>query len=529
MNGYFQIITDNKGVSIRLVPPTDGGETVRVNELKGYLDRIGVPYDVLAINSALYNLKEEEIVLFLNNMQIPPVDEKCDIQVSPDKMSAVARFYPPSDGGTLVTHGEVMEQLTHLKVKEGIDDQVIKDALEHKKYCTDIIIAKGKLPTAGRDATINYYFDTNNRARPEIKDDGSVDFFKLNMLHHCTKGQVLAEIIPEEKGESGIDVFGNVTPAREVKSAKFDHGNNLEVSEDGLKLMSMVDGHAELIEGAVFVSDIYSVDNVDTSTGNIEYHGNVEVNENVCENFRIKTDGDVFVKGVVEGAIIEAGGNIVIARGMHGQNKGKLIAGGNVIAKFLSAADVKAEGFVEAEQILNSKIWAGTEINAEAGKGLITGGKVTARKAVNVKNVGSPMGTATILEVGSDPEIKKRLAFLQKDVGEKSKAVTQMKGVLLSITQKLKSGAKLLPEQIKNAQVVQQTLKEQQEQISEELKEIEQLDEALKYDDNAHIDVKGTMYQGVSLMISGATMTAKKEYTYCRLVKKDADVASTSL
>ena len=529
MNGYFQIITDNKGVSVRLVPPTDGGETVRVNELKGYLDRIGVPYDVLAINSALYNLKEEEIVLFLNPIKIPPVDEKFDVQVSLDKMSVTARFYPPSEGGASITCEEVMEKLSQEKVKAGIDEQAIKDALAQNKYCTDIIIAKGKLPTAGRDATINYYFDTNNRARPEVREDGSVDFFKLNMLHHCTKGQVLAEIIPEEKGEPGIDVFGNVSPAREVKKAKFDHGKNLEVSEDGLKLLSMVDGHAELVEGAVFVSDIYSVDNVDTSTGNIEYHGNVEVKENVCENFRIKTDGDVFVKGVVEGAIIEAGGDIVIARGMHGQNKGKLIAGGNVIAKFLSAAEVRAEGFVEAEQILNSKIWAGTDVNAEAGKGLITGGTVTARKSVNVKNVGSPMGTSTIVEVGSDPEIKKRLAFLQKEVGEKSKSIKQMKGVLASITQKLKSGVKLLPEQIKNAQVIQQTLKEQQEQLQEELKEIEQLDEALKYDDNAHIDVKGTLYQGVSLMISGATMTAKKEYTYCRLVKKDADVTSTSL
>ena len=193
--------------------------------------------------------------------------------------------------------------------------------IDGKMYCTDVILAKGKLPTAGRDGKINYYFDTNNKARPEIKEDGSVDYFKLNMLHHCTKGQVLAEIEPEERGEDGVDVFGTITKAREVRKAKFDHGRNLEISKDGLKLMSMVDGHASLVNGAVFVSDIYSVENVDTSTGNIEYHGNVEVRGNVCENFKIKTDGDVFVGGVVEGAEIEAGGNIVIARGMHGQKR----------------------------------------------------------------------------------------------------------------------------------------------------------------------------------------------------------------
>ena len=231
-----------------------------------------------------------------------------------------------------------------------------------KKYCTNIIIAKGKLPTAGKDATINYYFDTSVDARPELKEDGSVDFFKLNLLHHCTKGQVLAEIIPEEKGEDGVDIFGAVTAAREVKKASFNHGRNLEISEDGHKLLSMVDGHVSMVEGAVFVSDVYSVDDVSTSTGNIEYHGNIEVKGNVCENFSVKTDGNVFVNGVVEGAVIEAGGDIVIARGMHGQNKGKLVAGGNIIAKFLSAAEVTAHGFVEAEQILNSKVVAGTEV-----------------------------------------------------------------------------------------------------------------------------------------------------------------------
>ena len=62
-----------------------------------------------------------------------------------------------------------------------------------------------------------YLFDTKNDTRPELNEDGSVDFFKLNNLHQCVKDQVLAEIIPEEKGENGIDVYGTVTAAREVK------------------------------------------------------------------------------------------------------------------------------------------------------------------------------------------------------------------------------------------------------------------------------------------------------------------------
>lgn len=529
MNGYFRIEENEKGTNIRLIPPCNGGDKIKVNELKTYLERVGVPYDVMAINSALYQLKEEEIVLFLNPLKLPPVDEKCDIQVSSNKMEAILRLYPASKGGAPLTRIRILDMLAQIKVKYGIDEDAIENALNHKSYCTDIIIAKGKLPTAGKDATINYYFDTNTDARPEIKEDGSVDFFKLNTLHHCNKGQVLAEIIPEERGEDGVDVYGNVTAAREVKKAQFDHGRNLEISEDGLKLVSMVDGHATLVDGAVFVSDVYSVDDVSTATGNIEYHGNVEVKGNVCENFSIKTDGDVFVNGVVEGATIEAGGNIIIARGMHGQNKGRLSAGGNIIAKFLSATNVTAEGFVEAEQILNSNVFAGTEVHAEAGKGLITGGKVQAKQAVHVKNAGSPMGAATIIEVGCDPEAKKRQAALQKSVGEHSKALTQMKKALESTLTKIKSGAKLLPEQIQNMKLLQQQIGQMQAELQAELSELEQLDESLKFEQGACVEIRGTMYQGVVVTISGVTMTIKKEYVYCKLIKKGADIGSVGI
>lgn len=529
MNGYFQLQIDEKGTSILLSPPIGEGEPVSVVELKEYLNRLCISYDVMAVNSALYSLKDEEIVLFLNSNKILPADEMCSIQISPDIMTATIRFYPPSAGGRPMSRAKILEKLEEAKVLAGIDENAINAYLEDREYCTDIVVAKGRMPEPGRDAELVYHFDTNNEVRPELREDGSVDFFKLNQLHQCTEGQVLAEIIPEEKGNDGVDIHGRVIPSREVKKAAFSFGKNMEVSKDGLRLISLVDGHVSLVDNTVFVSNVYSVEDVSTATGNIEYNGDVEVRGNVCENFSVKTEGNVFVKGVVEGASIEAGGDIIIARGMHGQNKGKLRAGGNIIAKFISAAEVSSGGYVEAEQILNAKVSAGTCVNAEAGKGLITGGKVVAKSAVNVKNAGSPMGTATIIEVGSDPEMKKRLAELQRSVGEKSRSIPQMKKVIEDTAKKLKAGKTLLPDQLKNAKMLQVTLAEAQASVQKELKEIEKLDKLLKGEDNAHIDVRGTMYQGVALSISGATMTVKNEYTFCRLIKRGADIASTNL
>ncbi len=35
-------------------------------------------------------------------------------------------------------------------------------------------------------------FNTDKKAKPTLKKDGSVDFFSLNILNHCGKGDVLS-------------------------------------------------------------------------------------------------------------------------------------------------------------------------------------------------------------------------------------------------------------------------------------------------------------------------------------------------
>ena len=142
MNGYFQIQISEKGVSLLLSPPIGEGEKIRVAELKEYLNMVGVPYDVMAINSALANMGDEEIVLFLSPMKLEPVDEKCNVYVNSDKMTAVMRLYPPSAGGRSLSKAHIMEQIARIRVRAGIDEDALLMALEVRPYCTDIIVAQ---------------------------------------------------------------------------------------------------------------------------------------------------------------------------------------------------------------------------------------------------------------------------------------------------------------------------------------------------------------------------------------------------
>ncbi len=175
-------------------PPTGDGERIRVAELKEYLNSVGVPYDVKAINSALLSMGEEKVVLFLAPMKIPPVNERCDIQVMLDKMTVVLRMFPPSEGGLQTSKAHIMDMLAQRKVRAGIDEETINRAIEKKPYCTDIIVARGKAPTHGHDASLIYHFDTNNAARPELKEDGTVDFFKLNNLQSLLSVKPIGQV-----------------------------------------------------------------------------------------------------------------------------------------------------------------------------------------------------------------------------------------------------------------------------------------------------------------------------------------------
>ena len=61
-------------------------------------------------------------------------------------------------------------------------------------------------------------------------------------------------------------------------------------------MISKIDGHVTCVNGKVFVNNVLELENVDVSTGNIEYQGNVIVNNNVINNFSVKAHGDIEVR-----------------------------------------------------------------------------------------------------------------------------------------------------------------------------------------------------------------------------------------
>jgi hypothetical protein len=527
MNAYFRLVISQAGTELEFFPATEGDSPIDINEVISYLQFKKITqYDIKAIVHALQQLSqgEEPVRMLLQPQQILPENETCFLKVSEDKMTVTARFIAPSDKGQKMDKREMLRDFAMQHINTGIKMDVLEDFLENRQYCTDLIVAEGTEPRHGTDASITYFFNTDLRAKPARREDGSVDFFNLNTINHCKKGDLLARLTPEDKGDYGVNVFGEKIKPRDVKRLSLKFGKNITLSEDKLEIYSDINGHVALTDDKVFVSDVYEVENVGTATGNINSEGSVVVSGNVQAGFCVEASGNVEVRGVVEGASITAGGDIIIARGVNGMGKGFLKAGRNVIAKFVENATIEAGECVEADSIMHSKVSARTEITVDGRKGFITGSTVRATNQVSCKTLGSELGVYTLVEVGVDPQQKARYLELQKSRAEQQKKLATIQTTLSGAAAKMKTGTKFSPEQMQYIRSLAQVSEQMKEQLQKDNEEYEELEQILGSRSQACVCVHDVAYAGSKIVIGEDSVILKGNVRYSRFVNDGGEV-----
>lgn len=528
MNGFFQLDLRPEGTFLRIYAAKDGGTPVNVNEVAEYLQKKGIEYEITDLNRKIMAITDKG-VFQLDNVKRYQEREMMMVTISPNKMEASVRFYPPSVQGFKLDKDDIYADLQNAGVRYGADSDVIDMFLQKRVYCTDFVFAVGKPVRHGTDASIEYFFKTDLRARPTLNEDGSVDFFNLNTMNHVKKGDLLARLTREDPGEYGINVCGEQVKPRDVKRLKLRYGRNIVVNEDHTEAYCEVNGHVTLVDDKIFVSDVYTAENVDNSTGDINYEGTVKISGNVCSNFTVRAKGNIEIMGVVEGATLEAGGDITIARGVNGMGKAVLKAGGNVISKYIENATVTATGFVETEVILHATVMAGTEVNVGGKKGLISGATVSATNLISAKTLGSQMGADTFLELGVNPAIKMRYQELQEEIDYANKSIRQIKPVLEASNQKLMLGGKMAKDQLKYIHEMAIAYKQLNEKLDANLKEYDEIDELLAQETNAKVVVRDTVYAGTKIAFNDLSTVVKQDCRYCKFVKSRGEVRMMAL
>lgn len=529
-NAFFQLVQKVDGLYLKSYPEVDGGEKLTIEDIFEYMDKKGIKD---ANSGEIRRFVEEANLSADGNVEVKimegehlPEKEFAIISVDGKGLLAKIRLYPPSDKGARLSVSELKNLIQQRGINFGLLDKNIEIALKARLYCTDILVAKAKLPVNGKDAEIIYGFNADKTSRPAMSEDGSVDFHKLDMIEKVKKGQLLATLIPIDYGEPGKDVYGNNIRPKKVRNKRLRHGKNIHLTDDKLEMYSDVSGNVTLVDDMVFVADTYTIEgDVGPSTGDIDYDGAVEVKGNVLTGYSIKATGDITVNGAVEGATLISEGKIVLKRGMQGMGKGIMEAKGDVISNFIESAKVKSGGSVYTDAIMHSDISANNDIIVNGKRGIIAGGSIKTTTKIETKIAGSTMGTPTELEVGLDTTLGERYRLIEKHIDQISEEKESIIKNLKLLQKRLQTNGKLEPDKMKLIKEGTERIKVIEQTIEEETEEYERIDEEMqRTSGGGRIRVENIAYPGVKIVISNITSFIHTETQHCTFVREGADI-----
>lgn len=450
-----------------------------------------------------------------------PVDSTVAVHVLSNGSEAYITVEPPKNGGAEITEAAIMEVLDKNNVKYGLDTDMIKGIVIDKKYSSKLPVAKWTPPVNGVDGTITYRFETVVKNAPVEDEHGFVDYKNLGLIRTVRNGDVIADITMPTEGEPGMDVRGKTLRQIVGKKAKYTVGTNTAVTEDGLQIISKVDGNVNYRGGAFHVDQVVTVPgDVDASVGNISFVGDVVVKGEVMEGFKISSNANIIVAGNVNGATLEADGDIVIKKGCINSN---VVAHGSVTANFCEYSDIKCDGDLNSTNFVVCDVYCGGTITTKGNNGGLLGGKYTCLNSVELSNIGTKSYIPTMLTIGDNALLSEEKEAVQKQI---EKVKENLEKVLLIIeflhNKKKEISPKPLPpdkEELLGTSRRQKVL--YNVEINNLNKRIEEINISLANRQYLSVGCKGYIYPGVKIIINDAVFKAESEYVRTKITLGD--------
>ena len=530
VDGNFELRIKDDGIFLVVNQPEGSGAEVELKEIEEQLEKKEIQdVDYEAVSEAL-TLDGEEIKIAERKPELDR-DAEVNLEISPDNLTAYLSYYPAL-GGEELSGEEVLEKVKQEGITYGINKEEFLDKFEATEKLIDFKIATGKEAVPGKNAELVFEFDTESDSnKVKIDDEGNADFYNLGKIINVKEGEVLVSKNTATEGTPGKDVKGEEIPPKPGEDVNLPVGKNVKVSDDGLELIAEIEGQASYDGSKVDVENSHEVNgDVDLSTGNIDFNGNVIVRGDVKEGMEIDAKGSVEVKGSVYEADIISGGQILINKGFIGSTtKGLLDADGNIEVKFIENGTVKAEkDLVVRDAIIHSNVDVGETITVEHGKGLISGGKVRAGEEIIAKVIGSNLATSTTVAVGITPELRDDYHQVTDDLEEKQDDLNEtVKNVnLLKKVKGQQDGLGERKEMLLNQLIRKRfSLAKEIEDLKEEKNE---LNEKLESRKEGEIKVKKEINPGVVIMIGTYKRKITEKNSNVKYYLKEGEIKFTS-
>lgn len=340
--------------------------------------------------------------------------EVMSIRVDNRKMWATACLEVPVAQGTFFTVDYVENELYKRGIMAGIKREVIAELVENPVVGQEVIVAEAVQPITGEAGHFEFKVDVRDeKSKPTILEDGSVDYYNSLTLAMVNVGEFIAEYFPAKEGTPGYNIYDEELPARKGKELPRLKGTGFSVSEDGREYYATSYGRIFIQNDKLIITPMYIVNgDLGIEQGNIRFNGDVEIKGDVRSGLEITTDGSIFIHGHVGGCKLQAGKNITIRQGVQGREKCIITAGNDVACSFVERCSIKAGGNVYADSIMTSDVTARNQVIVSSKKGLILGGTILGSHGVFCKTIGNQVGIITIVQSGFSEEVVKRAGEL---------------------------------------------------------------------------------------------------------------------
>jgi uncharacterized protein (DUF342 family) len=324
--------------------------------------------------------------------------------VSGDHMTVMATFMPAINNGYTMS---LEEAITSVFSTVGISRVFMDEAAFRAAYndmveghlVDSVVVGYGKQPEHGKDAQIQLFFDLPSD-KPQREDGGKTNFKELRRFINVREGQLLARVSPATDGIPGSTVNGTPIPAVPGKPIEFFMGEGVRKNTLSTEFYASVDGHVVFKQNLITVYNTLEVKDVDFSTGNISFLGDVLVRGDIFTGFSVKGK-NVVVNGICHDASISAENDIEIKTGIKGVNPANVIsAGHDIIVGYCENATLVAKNnIIITKYSFNCMLDAGYKVES-AEKSTVAGGQIRSFAGCDFYNVGTKTNTNINVVVG---------------------------------------------------------------------------------------------------------------------------------
>lgn len=433
-----------------------------------------------------------------------------EVVISDDKLEASIRWRPGDDEAA-PTRQAILDGLEAAKIEMKDDVVALIDeflqSVETGDPPHELIVARGRALKDGKDEEFVWdpVFD---KVAQDWQDDAAVNYYTLNSIVTVEEGATIGTITPSVSPKAGVDVLGNAIEAPRQPSRITLADTVSRADDDAARIVAHVAGRVVLENATLSITEVLHIPgDVNFKSGNVDSVIDVVVNGLVEDGFEIKTTKSVTIGKAVQAATVHAERDVIVRGGIVCRGIGRVSAGGEVVAKFCSEANVRAGTNIKiAREVIHS--FTHSEESLLVEHGAVIGGTHYARQDIAAAVVGSDANVPTRILLGIHPRILEEVAVIDADIGPRREAIERIRASVQPLIANIK---RLTSNQKEQATELLFKADEAELEITESIERKEQLLSHGHPSRPSRLLVGKTIYSGVTVAVGYRSAAIIKE------------------